>query len=227
MTRVVLSGASRGIGRATAIALAARGADLGLLGRPSDALETTAELARAESVRVEILPCDLTSPEQVVAAAQDALDRLGTPDALISNAGVIHRATVVETTPELFAEQIAVNLHAPFLLARALLPRMQRAGRGRLVFVASISATLGTARAAAYCASKWGLVGFMKSLAEELSGSELMTVAVLPGSVDTEMLRGSGFVPKMQPEDVALTLVHYALDAPLAHNGGIVEMFGT
>lgn len=225
MTSVFVSGASRGIGRATALALAARGADLGLLGRPSPALDETRELARRSGVRVESFACDLARDEEAERAARDALEQLGTPDALISNAAVIHRAAVEDTTPDLFDEQLAVNLRAPFVLARVLLPAMRRAGRGRLVFVASISSTLGTARAAAYCASKWGLVGFVKSLAEELSDSGLMALAVLPGSVDTRMLEGSGFRPRMQPQDVALTLVHYALDAPLAHNGAVVEMF--
>jgi 3-oxoacyl-[acyl-carrier protein] reductase len=227
VTTVLVSGASRSIGRATALALAARGADLGLLGRPSPELDETVELVRGSGVRVESFACDLARTEDIERAAQDALERLGTPDVLVSNAAVIHRAPVEQTSPELFDEQLAVNLRAPFLLVRALLPAMRRAGRGRLLFVGSISSTLGTARAAVYCASKWGLVGFMKSLAEELSDSGLMTLAVLPGSVDTPMLEGSGFRPRMQPEDVALTLVHYALDAPLAHNGAVVEMFGT
>jgi 3-oxoacyl-[acyl-carrier protein] reductase len=66
----------------------------------------------------------------------------------------------------------------------------------------------------------------MKSLAEELRDSGLMTVAILPGSVDTDMLKGSGYPPRMTPEDVAQTIAHYALDAPLAHNGSVIEMFG-
>jgi 3-oxoacyl-[acyl-carrier protein] reductase len=112
------------------------------------------------------------------------------------------------------------------LLTRAFLPTMLRRGSGRILHVASISATLGTRNAAAYVASKWGLVGFMKSLAEELSGTGLMTLAVLPGSVGTRMLEGSGFEPRMTADEVASTVVHYAFDAPLSHNGGIIEMFG-
>jgi 3-oxoacyl-[acyl-carrier protein] reductase len=104
---------------------------------------------------------------------------------------------------------------------------MRGAGRGRFIQVGSISSTLGTANAAAYVASKWGVVGFTKSLAAELSGSGLAAIAILPGSVDTEMLAGSGFEPRMHAEDVAQTIVHFALDAPPAHNGGVVEMFGT
>jgi 3-oxoacyl-[acyl-carrier protein] reductase len=140
---------------------------------------------------------------------------------------VVRRSTIVETDNAAYDEQLAVNLRAPFVLTRTLLPSMLQAGEGRIVQVGSISSTLGSAGGAAYCASKWGLVGFMKSLAEELTGSGLMTVAVLPGSVDTPMLEGSGFEPRMSAEGVASTLAHYALDAGVAHNGGVIEMFGT
>jgi 3-oxoacyl-[acyl-carrier protein] reductase len=103
---------------------------------------------------------------------------------------------------------------------------MRRQGRGRIVHVGSISSTLGTPRLSAYCASKWGLVGFMKSLAEELSGSGITTVAILPGSTATRMLEGSGMPPRMSAEEVAESVVHYCLYAPPAHNGAVVEMFG-
>jgi 3-oxoacyl-[acyl-carrier protein] reductase len=103
---------------------------------------------------------------------------------------------------------------------------MRRARRGRIIHVASISAAVGSPGAAVYAASKWGLVGFMKSLAGELADSGVATLAVLPGSVDTDMLVGSGFHPRMTAAEVARTIVYYALEAPLAHNGGVVEMFG-
>ncbi len=80
--------------------------------------------------------------------------------------------------------------------------------------------------AASYAASKWGLVGFSKSLAEELRGTKLASIALLPGSVDTDMLTGSGFEPQMTADDVAAMIVHAALDAPDALTGSAVEMFG-
>ncbi len=227
MKSAVLTGASRGIGRRTALLLAERGVELALLGRPSPGHDRTVSEARALGVRVEGIACDLRSPQEIEAAARRVLEAYPAPDALINNAATIHRASVEDTSLEQLDEQLEVNLRAPFLLTRELLPAMRSAGKGRIVHVGSISSTLGTARSAAYNATKWGLVGFMKSLAEELSDSGLMTVAVLPGSVDTRMLQGSDFTPRMSVEDVASTLVHYALYAPLAHNGGIIEMFGT
>jgi 3-oxoacyl-[acyl-carrier protein] reductase len=98
--------------------------------------------------------------------------------------------------------------------------------RGRFVAIASVSSTVGTARQSAYAAAKWGVVGFTKSLAEELRGTGLQTVAILPGSVSTAMLEGSGFSPEMTPEEVANLVVYAALDAPDAMNGSAVEIFG-
>jgi 3-oxoacyl-[acyl-carrier protein] reductase len=226
VTLVVLTGASRGIGRATALALAQRRVQLALVGRASTALDETRRLASATAPSV-VVECELRDADSVERAAASVLDRIGVPDAVINNAGTITRASVEATSTRDWDDQLAVNLRAPFLLTRGFLPAMRERGRGRLVFVSSISATLGSPRAAAYAASKWGLVGFVKSLAEELSESGLMAVAVLPGSVDTDMLRGSGFSPRMTAGDVATTLTHYALDASRAHNGGVIEMFGT
>jgi 3-oxoacyl-[acyl-carrier protein] reductase len=208
--------------------LAERGVELGLVGRHSEALRDTAARARAVgSPRVLELQADLGVVGDLERVARAFIDEFGGPDAVIHNAGIAARASIEETLPSVWDEQLRVNLSAPFLLTRALLPAMRQRGKGHIVFVGSISSTLGTARLASYCASKWGVLGLMKSLAAELSGSGLMTCAVLPGSVDTDMLKGSGFPARMNVDAVARTLTHYALDADLAHNGASIEMFGT
>jgi 3-oxoacyl-[acyl-carrier protein] reductase len=224
MTAIV-TGASRGIGRATALELAERGVALALLGRPSKDLDDICATVRRR-VKAEVVACDLSRPREVADAAEAVLGSAGAPAVVVHNAAVIHRAPVEGMSDAAWSEQLDVNLRAPFLLTRALLPAMKKAGTGRLIYIGSISSTLGTAKASAYCASKWGLVGFMKSVAEELSNTGLMAMAVLPGSVDTKMLEGSGFAPRMNADDVAKTVAHYAVDAPISHNGGIVEMFG-
>lgn len=227
MTRVLVTGVSRGIGRATALAFAARGAELALLGRASSEQAETADLCRQNGAKSVLeLRADLTHANQVEEAAAGYLRAAGAPDAVIHNAGIAARTSIEDTSLASWEDQLRVNLTAPFALTRALLPAMRARRSGRIVFVGSISSTLGTAKLSAYCATKWGIVGFMKSLAAELSDSGLMTCAVLPGSVDTRMLEGSGFPARMSAEEVARTLVHYALDAPLAHNGASVEMFG-
>ena len=226
MTTALLTGASRGIGRATALALARRGVALSLLGRPSEGLARAVAELREAGTSVATFPCDLASAEAVQSAMKAALEASGTPDCVLNIAGVAERRQVRDLDPQSFDRQLAVNLRAPFLITRAVLPGMLARRTGRIVHVASISSTLGTAGQSAYNASKWALVGFMKSLAEELRDTGLMTVALLPGSVATDMLCDSGFPARMGPQDVARSLVYYALEAPLAHNGGVIEMFG-
>lgn len=227
MSYAIVTGASRGIGRATALALAARGVDVALLARSRDALQQVAEESRAFGVRAHLAPCDLSCADDIRSTISDILQSFSAPPlVVVNNAGVIHRDEVHALSLEAWQKTLDVNLTAPFLITRAALPAMLQAKKGRIIQVASISATLGTARASAYCASKWGLVGFTKSLAEELRGTGLITLSVLPGSVDTAMLVGSGFDPQMTPEDVASTIVYAALDAPDAMNGSSIEIFG-
>jgi len=223
----VITGASRGIGRSASLAFARRGLSVALLGNPGERLDLVAAEARALGVAARAFPSDVSVTAGVERAAAAVLETLGVPRVVVNNAGIVRRGKLVhETAPEDWDQVIAVNLRGPFLVSRAFLPAMLAAGRGRFVHVSSISATLGSPGAASYAASKWGLVGFSKSLAEELRGTGLQSVAILPGSVDTDMLAGSGFAPQMSPEDVASMIVHAALDAPAALTGSAVEMFG-
>jgi len=223
----VVTGASRGIGRATALGLAARGARLALVGVASAELESArASCIDAGAPSALVFEADLSSLERADAAGRAILEAAGVPDLVVHNAGVARRAALEELSLESWREQRDLNLGAPYALTRALLPAMRARGSGRFVFVGSISSTLGTPRQTAYCASKWGLVGFVKSLAEELHDSGLVACVVLPGSVDTRMLEGSGFPQRMSAEDVAKTLIFYGLDAPPACNGAAIEMFG-
>src|SRR5690606_14687696 len=131
-----------------------------------------------------------------------------------------------ELTLESYRRQMDTNLLGAIWLTRALLPAMLRDGRGRIVNVGSISGTVGSRLQCVYNASKWALTGFTKSLAEELSETDVTVVIVHPGGVDTEMMVGSPFRPRMSPSEVAQTLAYFALDAPRAHNGAVIEMFG-
>jgi 3-oxoacyl-[acyl-carrier protein] reductase len=213
------------VGKATALALAARHLDVALVGRPSANLEAVAATCRTFGGSAHIVACDLSDPLQIEYAGVQ-LAALGPVRTLVNNAGVATRATLEELTLASYSAQMNTNLLAPIWLTRALLPSLKRETKGTIINVASISSTLGTAGQIVYNASKWAVLGFTKSLACELTNSGLMTVAVLPGSIDTDMLVGSGFEARMTPADVAQTLVHYALDAPLAHNGATIEMFG-
>ena len=210
-----MTGASRGIGLACAEDLGAQGARLALCA------SRTVPSARAELSR----RCDVADGEQVLRffAEVDAL--LGPPDVVVLNAGVLERGPIGEFTDAQFDRVLGVNLRGAFLCARAAWTGLART-RGRLVGMGSISGTLGTAGAAAYNASKWGLTGLVKSLAEEGRDAGIFCAVVLPGSVDTDMLRKTPFEPQMTPGDVARVVRFLAGEAPFAMTGSAVEVFG-
>jgi 3-oxoacyl-[acyl-carrier protein] reductase len=222
----VVTGAGRGIGRAIAIDLAGRGLSIALLARTRAELDEVAMQVRGKGQNALVVLCDVTSPDDVTAAAKRVLAELGPPRVVVANAGVVARGLVTDMDEADWDRVLDVSLKGTFLAARAFVPTLVAEKRGRFIAMGSISSTLGTARQSAYCAAKWGVVGFVKSLAEELRGSGVQAMVVMPGSVDTDMLKGSGFAPQLSAEDVAKVVTFAALDAPDAMNGSAVEMFG-
>jgi NAD(P)-dependent dehydrogenase (short-subunit alcohol dehydrogenase family) len=223
--RALVTGASRGIGRAVARRLARAGARVALLARHTADLKVAAAEIHDAGGDALIIACDVAESGQVTSAVEEARAALGGIDLLVNNAGVVARAALVDTTEEVFDRILAVNLRGAYLLCRAVLPEMLARRSGRIINVGSISSTLGTPNLSAYCASKWGLLGLTKSLAEELRESGVSVTSLLPGSVDTEMLRGSGFAPVLNPEQVAQVVFFLATRAPLAMTGATVELF--
>jgi NAD(P)-dependent dehydrogenase (short-subunit alcohol dehydrogenase family) len=223
----VVTGAGSGIGRATALALARHGLDVALVGRTEASLRATAGAIALTGVRTLVALADVSVGVDVTRAAGEIARAMGTPQVVVNNAGVAgRRARIEQLGEDEWDAVLGPNLKGLFLVTRALLPAMRAAGTGRLVTIASISSTLGSPGLAPYAASKWGAVGFTKSLAEELRGTGLQALAVLPGSVDTPMVNVGGFAPQMSPEDVAGLVVYAALDAPAAMNGSAIECFG-
>ncbi|HET7787906.1 MAG TPA: SDR family oxidoreductase [Myxococcales bacterium] len=207
--RAVVTGASRGIGRAIAEALIA------------DQVEVAVCAVRAPpEIRGAALACrcDVAQEEQVRAL----FDQFPRPDWVILNAGVLERGPIEEFTAAQFDRVLGVNLRGAFLCAREAFRR----GARRIVAVGSISGTLGTAHAAAYNASKWGLTGLVKSLAEEGRERGIFCAAVLPSGVETDMIRQTPFPAQMQPADVARVVRFLCAEAPFAMTGSAVEVFG-
>lgn len=222
----LVTGASRGIGRAVARALAHAGADVAVTSTSEGGTAKLEAELRELGRKVVGVRADLSRREDAEALLAKAVDALGPIDLLVNNAGVLHRAKLRDTADADWDRVLEVNLTAPFRLARALLPSMLKRGFGRVVNISSISGTLGTAGMSAYCASKWGINGWTKALAQEVGGTGIHVFAVLPGSVDTEMLKATGFPPLMKPEDVAGVVRYLCTEAPAAMSGSLVEVFG-
>jgi short-subunit dehydrogenase len=177
----LLTGATGGLGRAMAKALAARGAVLLLSARKADALEALAAELPGEGHRV--LPADLAEP----GAAERLAAEAGEVDVLVANAGLPGAGWLAEFTPEQVKRALRVNLEAPMLMAQALFPAMVERGSGHLVFISSLSGKAASPRSAIYNATKFGLRGFALGLRADLGPKGIGVSLVSPG-----FIRGAG-----------------------------------
>jgi NAD(P)-dependent dehydrogenase (short-subunit alcohol dehydrogenase family) len=178
----LITGGGTGIGAAAANQLSAAGAAISLLGRRIEPLN-----AVAESVGGTPIQCDVTNPDRVRAAFDEARATNGPIDLLIVNAGIAESAPFHKMTRESWDRIIGVNLTAAFECASAAIGDLLKSDHGRLVFIASVASLRGVPYAAHYAASKHGLLGLMRSLAAEYAKTSLTVNAVCPGYVDTPM----------------------------------------
>ncbi len=174
----LVTGASRGIGLAVAEALRGGGAHVVRLAR---------SLADAAGDGWTDLRCDVADPAAVDRAIGRVLAERGVPDVVVNNAGIFFIKPVAETSPDDFARTLAVNLTAPFLVVRALVPHLVRRGAGHFVTIGSVSDHLAFTGSTAYAASKFGLRGLHEVLRAELTRTGVSTTLVSPGPVDTEI----------------------------------------
>ncbi|MBI1724884.1 MAG: SDR family oxidoreductase [Candidatus Tectomicrobia bacterium] len=211
--RVVLTGASRGIGRAAALRLARAGARVLAVARDAEALASLAFEAKPAKGQVFPHSCDLTSEEEVEALAEIAARRLGGVDALVNNAGAGVFRELEELTPADFEATLAICLKAPFLLIRAFAPYLEASG-GDVVNISSIGAVTGFRGAAAYCAAKAGLEGMSRALAEELRGRGIRLSVLRPGATATGMWKdipGEFDTEKMIPPELVAESLEFLL----------------
>jgi 3-oxoacyl-[acyl-carrier protein] reductase len=223
----VVTGASRGIGRAIALRLAEAGADIALWARDGDALAHVAAEVTAHGVRALPAVCDVADPAAVHAAATEVRRALAPVTVVVNNAGAVLRKPTAEITDAEWRRVIAINLDGTFHVTRAFLGDLTRVS-GRVINIASIAGREGTALLAAYCAAKHGVIGLTRALAEELRTAKVSVNAICPGSVDTAMLREGmpGARADMSPDDIARTALFLAHAAPSALTGACVDVYG-
>ena len=181
----IVTGASSGLGRATAIALAKAGADVVLLARSRKDLEDVAHEVEAAGRRALALTVDLAEESQIRGAVESTLDAFGRVDVLVNAAGTDAPGPVEKLELEGWDRTLDVNLRAPFLLSKAVFPHMREARGGTIVNISSVAGKKGWAEASAYCASKFGLTGFTQALADEARPHGIRACIIYPGAMAT------------------------------------------
>jgi NAD(P)-dependent dehydrogenase (short-subunit alcohol dehydrogenase family) len=183
----LVTGASRNIGRAIALALARRGYALACFGRDAGALEETAGLARALGVPASIFVGDAKSNSSLQAFVEHAEQAHGAIDLVVNNAGIVVERRAEELTPEEFAETLQVNLVSQFTLARAAYASMRGRGGGVIINIGSLAGAIAFPRTPAYCASKAGIDGLTRALAYDWAGDNIRVLCVAPGYVKSDI----------------------------------------
>ncbi|MET0251488.1 MAG: SDR family oxidoreductase [Novosphingobium sp.] len=232
----LVTGAAGGLGRATALALAAAGADVGLVDHNADGLVETASMIAGRS---HVFAADLSQSESCAAAVAATVAAFGRLDALCNVAGILRLAHSHEMSIAEWNLVVGVNLTAPFLLSQAAIPHLLASGDGAIVNVSSLAAHIGEAYAAAYCASKAGLSHLTKAMAMEYMGKPIRINAISPGGMNTPI--AASFVPppgadlsllsRLKPlrglvelDDMAAMIVYLASPAGSGFHGADLQM---
>lgn len=220
----VVTGAGRGIGKAISLLLARSGASVVLTARSEAELERVREEIQKEAGEALVVPADLTRDEEIEGLIKQTLERCGSIDYLINNAGWGRNGPVAKARVEDWDRTLQVNLRAPMILSRLALPTLMEKRAGAIINIASISAKAGQANTAAYSASKAGLLAFSESLYEEVREYGIKVAAILPGFVDTPLIPPTPRLDRtkmIRPEDIAQTVLFVLTCSP---NGCPVEI---
>ena len=232
-----VTGASRGIGRVIAVRLAASGAAVAACAREDHASGVAAEIVAAGG-RAEALSADVTSAGELQAAVRAALDTFGRIDILVNNAGIARDQLLMRMKPEEWDAVIATNLTAAYSCTQAVLRPMLRQRWGRVINVGSVVGQSGNPGQANYAASKAGLIGFSKALAQEVAARGITVNVVAPGFIETDMTAAvsdaarealAGRIPAGrlgQPEDVAAAVCYLASEEASYITGQVIGVNG-
>lgn len=208
----IITGAGKGIGRATALALAEEGVSLGLIARTETDLQKVAEEVAKYDVRVAIATADVSDYTQVEKAVEKLYGELGTFDILINNAGIAKFGSFLELPVEEWEQIVKVNLFGMYYVTRAVLPKMIEQKSGDIINISSTAGEKGGPVTSAYSASKFGVMGLTESLAMEARKHDIRVTALTPSTVVTDLAINEGLVKGdeqdvLQPEDLAELIV--------------------
>ena len=230
----IVTGASQGIGKAIALAFGQQGAKVVVTARTTDAIEAVANQLRKIGTEALAITADLSVETDIRRIAEETVKRFGGTDILVNNAAIIHpRLDLVDFNANLWRQVIDVNLIAPALLTKAVLPSMINNRFGMILNISSIGGRKGSKGRSAYRATKAGLISLTESVAAEVKPYGVDVNCICPGGVDTEGFReafdsqGREQDPKlMRPEEIAELAVFMASDASSAITGAAIDAFG-
>jgi NAD(P)-dependent dehydrogenase (short-subunit alcohol dehydrogenase family) len=201
---VVVTGGASGIGEAIVEAFAANGARVFFLDTQAEAAGKLIERLQSSSAHVpSFVACDLTDMAALQTAVQIILDRCGSVDVLVNNAGNDTRHSIEEVTPEFWDRTIAINLKQQFFMAQAVIPAMRQAGRGSIINMSSIAWVIPSTNLPVYVTAKAGVVGMTRTLAHELGPHNIRVNCVMPGAIATERQRRLWLTPEYEAEILA------------------------
>jgi len=237
----LITGGGGGLGALFAEALAAAGADVALVGRRAEVVQSVADaVTRDTGRRAVAIAGDVTDVDQVQRVADQALEALGKVDILVNNAGVNIRKPTVSYSPDDWQQVLQVNLTGPFLCARALAPQMLARGWGRVINVSSMLGQVGLAERPAYTAAKGGLIQLTRTMALEWAENNVTVNALAPGPFETELNRPlmnnppayQAFIAKIplgrwgQPAELAGPILFLASEASSFMTGAVLTVDG-
>src|SRR3990172_9342742 len=190
----IVTGASRGIGKAIALALAGAGAKVACVARSADKLMETADEIAAAGGTAEVHPCDVTNSEAVTKLVESLAEKWGQLDIVVNNAGITKDTLIPRMSDEQWDDVIATNLRSVFLFTRSASQAMMRKRVGRIINISSVSGLMGNPGQANYSASKAGIIGLTQTVARELASRKVTVNAICPGFIATEMTDAMGAV---------------------------------
>jgi short-subunit dehydrogenase len=217
---IVITGASKGIGKAVAERFAAAGHSIYMCARNADVLQKAADDVQAINAKATVKPyaVDMGKPAAVKAFAEQLLEENVVPHVLVNNAGTFLPGSVHNETEGTLEEMMAVNLYSAYHFTRSLLPAMMKRKHGHIFNMCSIASLQAYANGGSYSISKFALLGFSKNLREEMKPHNIKVTAVLPGAVMTDSWSGSGVSPEriMEAKDVAEMIYAASMLSPMA-----------
>jgi 3-oxoacyl-[acyl-carrier protein] reductase len=234
----IVTGASRGIGKAIALRLAAAGAKVACVARNADKLKETADAIVAASGTAEVHPCDVADSAAVTKLVEQLAEKWGSLDIVVNNAGITKDTLIPRMSDEDWDAVIATNLRSVFLFTRAASLVMMRKRSGRIINIASVSGLMGNPGQANYSASKAGVIGLTRTVAQELASRKVTVNAICPGFIASEMTQAMGatldeFVKTRIPakrlgeaDEVADAVLYLASDSAAYITGEVITIDG-